>query len=159
MSLELSGSSTEMLKYVASGDSAPPSHPIDHRPSSNNSRKDYRSGFIYAAISLVFLVAALVSGWLLARGNAFSQAYYIALVILALSSSICLFGIIESYANFTGSLFGGALKLSGPAVVAAGVVLGGFFLPSSAEDFTLTVRFRGSSLEACRTFHGRAQFG
>jgi len=71
--------------------------------------------------------------------------YYIALVLLGLATGAILFGVLRSYAAFTGNVLGGTLELGGPIVAAAGVVIGGFWLPKPAEAFAVTVLVHGEA--------------
>ena len=70
--------------------------------------------------------------------------YYIVLLPLGLATAGFLFGVLRSYARYTGKQFGGTLELGGPIVGFALVVIGGFYLPKpAAESFDVTVLVRG----------------
>jgi hypothetical protein len=69
--------------------------------------------------------------------------YYIVLLPLGLSAAGFLFGILRSYARYSGKVLGGVLDLGGPVVVFALVVIGGFFLPAPQTSFAITVFVHG----------------
>ena len=72
--------------------------------------------------------------------------YYLVLIPLGLSAATFLFGVLRSYAVYTGKVLGGTLELGGPIVAAALVVIGGFYLPKPApEAFTITVLVHGEA--------------
>ncbi len=70
--------------------------------------------------------------------------YYIVLLPLALAAAGFLFGVLRSYARYTGKQLGGTLELGGPIVAFALVVIGGFYVPKPVpESFDVTVLVRG----------------
>jgi hypothetical protein len=71
------------------------------------------------------------------------QMYYVLLFPLALSVAALCFGVMGSYASYKGSAMSGTLRLSGPIVGIALVVIGGFWLVPSADVFAVTVRLFG----------------
>jgi hypothetical protein len=111
---------------------------------------DRKTIVLYAALasgSFVFglLVLALLI-WNVDRLSALhltGNFYYISLLPLGVSVSLCLFGILKSYGAYRGRLFGGVLELGGPIVGFFLVVVLGFVLPNPADDFTFTLFAHG----------------
>ena len=106
----------------------------------------------YAGLSLVFLFIAIGVGWWVmdratTLGPRFEYAYYGAVVVLALSVSIVLFGAMRSFARISGQY--GAVKgdVGGPAALFVVVVVGAFALGRPAQSFSLTLRLQGSGLD------------
>ena len=72
------------------------------------------------------------------------KVYYVLLIPLGLCAGAFLFGAMRSYATYTGKVFGGALEMGGPAVIAAMVVVGGYHLvPTPSGPFSVTVYVHG----------------
>jgi hypothetical protein len=72
--------------------------------------------------------------------------HYVVLILLGLFAAGFLVSGTECYAAYTGKVLGGTLKLRGGVVVAALVVVGGFWLPRPAsEAFTITVLVHGEA--------------
>src|SRR5580658_3720888 len=66
------------------------------------------------------------------------HVYYLVLVLMGLTAAVFLFGVIPSSASYEGTVLGGTLKLGGPVVGAALVVVGGYFFIPKASTFPLT---------------------
>jgi hypothetical protein len=99
------------------------------------------TGLVAAAIVGVYLVNNL--DILTSRGVG-AQAYYVLLIVLGIAVAIFLFGVLRSTATLTGSQFGYAIDLGGPAVIAVLVVFGGFYLTKATSDeFALTLFLHG----------------
>jgi hypothetical protein len=71
--------------------------------------------------------------------------YYIVLFPLGLCAAAFLFGVMRSFARYTGQQYGGTLELGGPIVAFILVVGGGFVLPKPASIFPLTVYVHGEA--------------
>jgi hypothetical protein len=69
--------------------------------------------------------------------------YYLVLVLMGLAAAVFLFGVLPSSATYEGTLLGGTLKLGGPIVGAALVVVGGYFFLPKPSTFPLTVYVHG----------------
>lgn len=116
-----------------------------------NIKKQPLSATSYAIISLVsftigiflLLVFIFKSNDLIASGID-KMIFYILLIPLGLSAAAFLFGVMRSYAAFTGKSFRGTLELGGPVVLFALVVIGGFYLVPDTLPFSITVYIHGS---------------
>lgn len=104
----------------------------------------------YALISLVaflccmaVLVLLLVNAEKLTGLGLTEHVYYIVLVPMGLAAAVFLFGVLSSSATFEGSVLGGTLKLGGPIVAAALVVVGGYYFVPKDFTFPLTVYVHG----------------
>jgi len=94
-----------------------------------------------AVLALILWKAELLV-WL----GLIDKFYYIVLLPLGLAAAGFLFGVLESYAAYTGKLLSGKLKVTGPVVAAALAVIGGVYLPKpAAEAFTVTVLVHGEA--------------
>ena len=72
------------------------------------------------------------------------RLYYIVLLPLGVTAGSFLFLAVRSFAQYTGKQLGGTLRIGGPIVVAALVVIGGFALPKpQPEAFDLAVFVHG----------------
>jgi hypothetical protein len=104
-----------------------------------------------SAAGLVFTVALLALYiWKakdLIQQGIDKQVFYILLIPLGLSACALLFGAMGSYASYKGEALSGTLKLSGPAVGVALIVIGGFWLVPSTDTFNMTVRPLGPNGE------------
>ncbi len=107
-----------------------------------------RTYLIVSAVGLVLAIALLLflvfgSGRILAAGLD-HRVFYVLLVPLGLSAAAFAFGAMNSSGTFTGE---GTKKVSlaGPAMFAALVVVGGFFLVPDGGTYTLAVRVDDSS--------------
>jgi hypothetical protein len=107
----------------------------------------------FAAISLIsflcgvgLLLLILWNAERLVSMGLVGNLYYIVLLPLGLAAAAFLFGVLRSYARYTGTQLGGTLELGGPIVGFALVVIGGFYLPKPASDsFDVTVLVRGEN--------------
>lgn len=104
----------------------------------------------YARISLVAFLCCLAILLLLILGaekltslGLIDRLYYLVLVLMGMTAAVFLFGILPSSAEYEGKLLGGTLKLSGPVLGAALVVVGGYYFAPSASTFSLTVYVHG----------------
>ena len=70
------------------------------------------------------------------------HVYYLILVLMGLAAAGFLFGVLPSSATYEGTVLGGTLKLSGPIVGAALVVVGAYFFVPKTFTFPLTVYVR-----------------
>jgi hypothetical protein len=106
---------------------------------------------LYALIALVSFVCGIgVLFLMLWKAEALTKLglignlYYIVLLPLGLCAAVFLFGVVRSFARYTGTQFGGTLELGGPIVAAALVVVGGFLLVRNPPStFPLTVYVHG----------------
>ncbi len=71
--------------------------------------------------------------------------YYPVLIFMGLSAGSAIAAVRESQATYTGKLFDGTLRLKGPVVVAAIVVVGGYFFGPKPTTFPLTVYVHGEA--------------
>jgi hypothetical protein len=71
--------------------------------------------------------------------------YYVVLLPLGLAAAVFLFGVLQSYARYSGKVLDGALELGGPVVVFALVVIGGFVLVPNPSAFSVTVYVHGEA--------------
>ncbi|MCP4351508.1 MAG: tetratricopeptide repeat protein [Desulfobacterales bacterium] len=108
------------------------------------------SAWSYAIISFIALLIAVIL--LFNLNNLTSQSivakyYYVLLIPLGLSSAAFLFGVMKSYARFSGKVTNSNIfiELGGPVVVACLVVFGGFKLIPQEDNlpFSLTVFVHG----------------
>jgi hypothetical protein len=104
----------------------------------------------FAVISLVcFLLGMLLlflmvwkAAELVALGL-IGRLYYIVLLPLGLSAAGFLFGVVHSYARYSGKQFGGTLTLGGPIIAFLLVVILGFVLVPDLSTFPVTVYVQG----------------
>ena len=116
------------------------------KPNGSNGAIPIRHIVSYAVLSLGCLLIGLLcmfvilseSEWLV-RFGLVGRFFYVALLPLGLAAGGFLFGAMRSYASYDGKALGGKLQLRGPAVVAAMVVIGGFWLPQPDESFPVVV--------------------
>ena len=69
--------------------------------------------------------------------------YYVLLVVLGLASAVVLFGVLNSYAEYSGKQLGGALQLGGPVVLCLLVPILSSWLVQSPNAFSITVFVHG----------------
>jgi hypothetical protein len=121
----------------------------DQKPKTHDNKQKHWI-LLYAVISLVSFLCGvgllLIMLWkvdsLVALGLT-GNIYYIVLLPLGLAAAGFLFGVLNSYAYYSGKHFGGVLKLGGPIIAFALVVIGGFFLVPKPDTFALTVFVHG----------------
>jgi hypothetical protein len=119
--------------------------------SKKSASEDRRSNIaLYGAISLIsflcgagLLVLMLWNAEKLVALGLTGNLFYIVLLPLGLAAAGFLFGVLESFASFQGKHLGGVLKLGGPVVAFALVVIGGFVLVPSLATFPITVFVHG----------------
>ncbi len=74
------------------------------------------------------------------------KVYYVVLIPLGLAVAAVLFGVLRSYAIYTGNHIGGTLDLGGPIVGFFLVVVLGFYLTKPpSEGFSVTVFVHGEA--------------
>lgn len=102
-------------------------------PGNNKDKKGGFSPFAYLLTSLLFLVIAIVVLFVLSGNIEFVNSpfggliVYLILLIASMAFAAFSFGVMNSYATYSGKQFSGQLKLGGPIVGAALVVIGGHF--------------------------------
>ncbi len=108
--------------------------------------------FLYAMLSLggfglcLLLVVLLVTNArLLVSVGLDDRIYFLIVVTLGVSANAFLFGALRSNASYDGRHAGGVLKLGGPIVGVALVVIAAFRLPQRPSNFPLTVYVHGSA--------------
>jgi hypothetical protein len=69
--------------------------------------------------------------------------YYLVLLPMGLAAAGFLFGVLRSFARYSGKQLGGVCELGGPIVGFALVVIGGFVLVPNVATFPLTVYVHG----------------
>jgi hypothetical protein len=123
--------------------------PVKNQVSSDKT-KDW---LIVSGIAIV--IAFLAIGILLLYGNQMQNLgmtgnmYYIILIPVGLASAAFLGGAMKSVANFTSneSFAYGKLRLSGPIVIFALVVGGGFIMPNLNKEEFFDLKFRITSTD------------
>lgn len=93
--------------------------------------------------SLAVLVLLIANAERLSRYGLLHLAYYLVLILMGLTAAIVLFGVLESKATWAGKILDGDLKLGGPVVCFALVVVGGIHFLPKETFFPLTVYVRG----------------
>ncbi len=96
--------------------------------------------FVCGASLLVLMI------WRAERLTAFNlmdKVYFLVLVLIGSAVGVVLFTISDSYAWYEGKVYGGVLKIGGPVVVAALVVVGGSWLLIARIPFAVTVFIHG----------------
>jgi hypothetical protein len=116
----------------------------------NGGKRPWGEIVLYALITLVcFLGAVGILALMIWKGDQLvawgltGNLYFLVLVPMALCVAGFLFGVLHSYARYSGNQLGGVLELGGPIVGAALVVIGGFWLVPSVATFPLTVYVQG----------------
>jgi hypothetical protein len=127
-------------------------HAVDKNDSLENDgskAKQPLAAILYAVLSFISLFICIAIGWflvsnpaLIGSSTASARGYFVLLAVLGLACAAFLFGAMRSHAQLTGSHFGAAFEFGGPVVVAILVVLGGFHLTKTADDFSLIIRLR-----------------
>jgi hypothetical protein len=124
--------------------------PPSNEDASNGERR--KEIALYALISLIsFLCGVGVLGlmiWkadLLARLGLTGNLFYIVLLPMGLAAAGFLFGVVRSYAEYSGKQLGGMLELGGPIVAFLLVVILGFVLVKPITTFPMTVYVHGEA--------------
>jgi hypothetical protein len=122
-------------------------------PPSNAGTSDsgrWKEIVLYALISLAsFLCGVGVLGLLIWKADLLvslgltGNIYYIVLLPMGLAAAGFLFGVVRSYARYSGKQLGGMLELGGPIVAFLLVVVFGFVLVKPVTTFPLTVYVHG----------------
>jgi hypothetical protein len=99
--------------------------------------------FVVFLCSVAVLLLLIVNADKLSRFGLLQQVYYLVLVLMGLTAAGFLFGVLHSSASWAGKLLGGTLRLSGSAVGAALVVIGGYYFIPKATFFPLTIYVHG----------------
>ena len=127
--------------------------PPDNVPGTSSQPAKMGEIIPYALIALVsFLCGIGVLLLMLWKADALTKLglignlYYIVLFPLGLCAAVFLFGVVRSFARYTGQQYGGTLELGGPIVAFILVVAGGFVLvPKPPSTFPLTVYVHGEA--------------
>lgn len=105
---------------------------------------------LYALISLIsFLCGVVLLGlmiWkaeLLSRLGLAGNLYYLVLLPMGFAAAGFLFGVLRSYARYSGKQLGGMFELGGPIVAFLLVLILGFVLVKPATTFPFTVYVQG----------------
>jgi hypothetical protein len=124
----------------------------DFRPSSEGtlSQGRWREVALHGVLSLIsFLCGVVLLGLmilnadLLGRLGLTGNLYYLVLLPMGLAAAAFLFGVLRSYARYSGKHLGGVLELGGPIVAFLLVVVLGFVLVKPTTTFPLTVYVHG----------------
>src|SRR5258708_1716481 len=113
--------------------------------------RSLRQSLIVTAVGLLF--SLLLTGFLYYGSQKLSQyglskpVYFFALVGLALGAAAFLFKFLDSYAEYSGRVLSGRLKVAGPAVVFLLVVLIGLKYASPERTFAIIIRFESPNGE------------
>jgi hypothetical protein len=99
------------------------------------------AGAFVAAVGILLIMLFQVET--LVRLGLVGNLYYVVLVPLGLAVAAFLFGVLRSYAVYSGAVSGGTLELGGPIVAFTLVVILGFYLNPSTQPFGLTVFVHG----------------
>ena len=118
----------------------------------DNAPKEWRMIPPYFYLIIGGFVIALFLVWLmlwkverLAAFGLTGKFFYLILIPLALSTATVLFGILRSFASYSGRQLGGRLELGGPVVVFILLILLGFWLTPNPGNFPLTIYLHGKS--------------
>ena len=106
------------------------------------------SARVYAVIALVtgiLAIALLLFYVYVVPNREQDRVFYLLLIPWSLASAVFLFGVMRSYARYSGRHVGHTLELGGPVVLFCLVMWGGFKLvPAAPPAFDLTVRAHSS---------------
>jgi hypothetical protein len=127
--------------------------PQQAAPNAVAHKPDRSEIILYALISLVFFLVGLAvlslllwKAEMLVKLGLVGNLYYVVLFALGLCAAGFLFGVLRSYAHYTGEHLGGRLELGGAIVAVGLVVSGGFVLvPKPPSTFPLTVYVHGEA--------------
>ncbi len=92
----------------------------------------------------VLLLLVFKGDWAVKLGLE-GRLFYVTLLPLGLSAAVFLFGVVRSYAAYTGQVYGGTLELGGPIVAFVLVVIGGFELVPNPSPFSVTAFVHGEA--------------
>ena len=93
---------------------------------------------LVVSISLAYYYLQYIRG---KENDAADQgSFYLILVLFGIAVSALVFGVMNSYAFFKGAKQDARLKLAGPAVGIALILLGGFYLPPKMTEKNITIR-------------------
>jgi hypothetical protein len=98
-------------------------------------------GALLCCVAVLFVLIAYAGK--LRQYGLLQQIYYLVLVLMGLTTAVCIFGVLQSSASWVGKLLGGTLRLSGSVVGAALVVIGGYYFIPKETYFPLTVYVHG----------------
>jgi hypothetical protein len=156
----LAREAVEPLTFGGPGETTPAAADSDalrssgSRPSSEGtlSQERWREIALYGVISLIsFLCGVVLLGLmilnadLLGRLGLTGNLYYLVLLPMGLAAAGFLFGVLRSYARYSGNQLGGMLELSGPIVAFLLVVILGFVLVKPITTFPMTVYVHGEA--------------
>jgi hypothetical protein len=117
-----------------------------------SSQERSREILLYAVISLIcslcgvgILSLMILNADLLGRLGLTGNLYYLVLLPMGLAASGFLFGVLRSYARYSGKQLGGMLELGGPIVAFLLVVILGFVLVKPITTFPMTVYVHGEA--------------
>jgi hypothetical protein len=117
-----------------------------------SSQERSREIILYGVISLIcflcgvgILSLMILNADLLGRLGLTGNLYYLVLLPMGLAASGFLFGVLRSYARYSGKQLGGVLELGGPIVAFLLVVILGFVLVKPITTFPLTVYVTGEA--------------
>ena len=116
------------------------------------SQERWKEIILYGVISLVSFLCGLgilslmiLNANLLAGLGLTGNLYYLVLLPMGLATAGFLFGVLRSYARYSGKQLGGVLGLSGPIVAFLLVVILGFVLVKPITTFPMTVYVHGAA--------------
>lgn len=102
---------------------------------------------------IALLLVCVIGSYIVTHGDVLAaegwgrEAYFILLIVLALSAAILLFGLFRIAAVFSGKQFGASYEFGGPAALFAFVVILGLFGTGggpSPQDFNLAIRLKSA---------------
>jgi hypothetical protein len=117
-----------------------------------SSQERSREIVLYGVISLIcflcgvgILSLMILNADLLGRLGLTGNLYYLVLLPMGLAASGFLFGVVRSYARYSGKQLGGVLALGGPIAALLLVVILGFVLVKPITTFPMTVYVHGEA--------------
>ncbi len=108
-------------------------------PSANDNSGKKISYLGYFFISIVFLIVGIGLFFWLSSNPEMTDSFgglgtFIVLLVISMAFAAFIFGTMQSYANYTGKQFSGNLRLSGPVVGAALVMIGGYYFLQDSKS-------------------------
>ncbi len=94
-------------------------------------------GFI-VSLGLVYYYLQFIQGKVTDEVD--QRMFYLILILFGISASALVFGVMNTYATFTGKKQSAQLKMTGPGVGVLLVVLGGLYLPQKSAEKNVTIR-------------------